>query len=404
MLLIFNVLKAFGLDIPARFAELKARIEHRVEDATDQTLHVARDIAVTVALVCCAAVTALAAIAIGLVALARWVADLYGPFAGLAAVGGILLLVTVILVVVAMTRPRSARRIKSPAKVLESAAKRSAAYADAARRLPAAQAELASTGAPATAQASRAGSGPSLGDLSKLIGFLLPLLLRSSASEGGVMSLLSTAWRAGAPKTAGETLEGAAKMVREGDRMNLFAVIGAAVLFGWLVSGRTFSWPLRGLSTRSRTMERKKSEAAGLGAESESVAGSEVKDWRRSSAEALARGKEAASAAGAEAAGASASAVQSLRSEIKNIQELVARLAAQSGRDAAGVAAAAAERVGDVAGDLARGGANAAAAATDRAKSFAGELEGMARRNPMGVIAGAVVIGVLIGVFGRGRR
>ena len=28
-------------------------------------------------------------------------------------------------------------------------------------------------------------------------------------------------------------------------------------------------------------------------------------------------------------------------------------------------------------------------------------LEGMARRNPMGVIAGAVVIGVLIGVFGR---
>jgi hypothetical protein len=32
---------------------------------------------------------------------------------------------------------------------------------------------------------------------------------------------------------------------------------------------------------------------------------------------------------------------------------------------------------------------------------LAGELEGMARRNPMGVIAGAVVIGVLIGVFGR---
>jgi len=27
----------------------------------------------------------------------------------------------------------------------------------------------------------------------------------------------------------------------------------------------------------------------------------------------------------------------------------------------------------------------------------------MARRNPMGVIAGAVVIGVLIGVFGRSR-
>jgi ElaB/YqjD/DUF883 family membrane-anchored ribosome-binding protein len=97
--------------------------------------------------------------------------------------------------------------------------------------------------------------------------------------------------------------------------------------------------------------------------------------------------------------------VQSLRSEIKNIQDMVTRLAAQSGREAVDsarhVAAAAAERVGDVAGDLARSSADAAAAATDRAKSVAGELEGMARRNPMGVIAGAVVIGVLIGVFGR---
>jgi hypothetical protein len=63
--------------------------------------------------------------------------------------------------------------------------------------------------------------------------------------------------------------------------------------------------------------------------------------------------------------------------------------------------AAAAGRFGDFDCDLARSSADAAAAATDRAKSLAGELEGMARRNPMGVIAGAVVIGVLIGVFGR---
>ena len=107
MTLLLNLLKAFGLDIPARVAELKARIEQRVEDAADQAVHVVQDIAVTVALVCCAAITALAAIAVGLVALARWVADLYGPFAGLAAVGGILLLVTVILAVVAVRRPRS---------------------------------------------------------------------------------------------------------------------------------------------------------------------------------------------------------------------------------------------------------------------------------------------------------
>ena len=408
MTLLLNLLKAFGLDIPARVAELKARIEQRVEDAADQAVHVVQDIAVTVALVCCAAITALAAIAVGLVALARWVADLYGPFAGLAAVGGLLLVVTVILAVVAVTRPRSARRVKSPAEVLQSAAKRSATYADAARRLHAAQAEPAQAGGLTSAAAStpQGGAGSSMGDFGKLIGFLLPLLISAApASGGGLMGTLSAAWRSGAHRAAGETLEGAAKMVREGDRTNVLAVVGAAVLFGWLVSGRTFSWASRGTDNRSGTMERQKNEF-GLGAESASAsAGGQMKDWQRSGAEALSRGKEAASAAGAEAASSGASAVQSLRSEIKNIQDMVTRLAAQSGREAVDsarhAAAAAAERVGDVAGDLARSSADAAAAATDRAKSVAGELEGMARRNPMGVIAGAVVIGVLIGVFGR---
>lgn len=403
MTLLLNLLKAFGLDIPARVAELKARIEQRVEDAADQAVHVVQDIAVTVALVCCAAITALAAIAVGLVALARWVADLYGPFAGLAAVGGILLLVTVILAVVAVRRPRSARR-----EVLQSAAKRSATYADAARRLHAAQAEPAQAGGLTSPAAStpQGGAGSSMGDFGKLIGFLLPLLISAApASGGGLMGTLSAAWRSGAHRAAGETLEGAAKMVREGDRTNLLAAVGAAVLFGWLVSGRTFSWASRGTDNRSGTMERQKNEF-GLGAEGASAsAGGQMKDWQRSGAEALSRGKEAASAAGAEAASSGASAVQSLRSEIKNIQDMVTRLAAQSGREAVDsarhAAAAAAERVGDVAGDLARSSADAAAAATDRAKSVAGELEGMARRNPMGVIAGAVVIGVLIGVFGR---
>jgi ElaB/YqjD/DUF883 family membrane-anchored ribosome-binding protein len=406
--LLLNLLKVFGLDIPARVAELKARIEQRVEDAADQAVHVVQDIAVTVALVCCAAITALAAIAVGLVALARWVADLYGPFAGLAAVGGLLLLVTVILAVVAVRRPRSARRVKSPAEVLQSAAKRSATYADAARRLDAAQAEPAQAGGLTSAAAStpQGGAGSSMGDFGKLIGFLLPLLISAApASGGGLMGTLSAAWRSGAHRTAGETLEGAAKMVREGDRTNLLAAVGAAVLFGWLVSGRTFSWASRGTDNRSGTMERQKNEF-GLGAEAASAtAGGQMKDWQRSGAEALSRGKEAASAAGAEAASSGVSAVQSLRSEIKNIQDMLTRLAVQSGREAVDsarhAAAAAAERVGDVAGDLARSSADAAAAATDRAKSVAGELEGMARRNPMGVIAGAVVIGVLIGVFGR---
>jgi ElaB/YqjD/DUF883 family membrane-anchored ribosome-binding protein len=38
---------------------------------------------------------------------------------------------------------------------------------------------------------------------------------------------------------------------------------------------------------------------------------------------------------------------------------------------------------------------------SDQAKSFASELENMVRRNPIGAIAGAVVVGVPIGLLAR---
>jgi ElaB/YqjD/DUF883 family membrane-anchored ribosome-binding protein len=36
-------------------------------------------------------------------------------------------------------------------------------------------------------------------------------------------------------------------------------------------------------------------------------------------------------------------------------------------------------------------------------KTFASELDAMAKRNPLGTIAGAVVVGILIGFLARGR-
>jgi ElaB/YqjD/DUF883 family membrane-anchored ribosome-binding protein len=58
-------------------------------------------------------------------------------------------------------------------------------------------------------------------------------------------------------------------------------------------------------------------------------------------------------------------------------------------------------QVSDVASDLANRGSQLASSAGDQAKTFATELEGMARRNPLGALAGAVAIGVFIGVMGR---
>jgi hypothetical protein len=41
--------------------------------------------------------------------------------------------------------------------------------------------------------------------------------------------------------------------------------------------------------------------------------------------------------------------------------------------------------------------------ATEQAKTLASDLEGMARRNPLGTSAGAVLVGVVIGLMSRGR-
>jgi ElaB/YqjD/DUF883 family membrane-anchored ribosome-binding protein len=52
------------------------------------------------------------------------------------------------------------------------------------------------------------------------------------------------------------------------------------------------------------------------------------------------------------------------------------------------------------AGDAASKMANTA---TQQVTTFASELEAMAKRNPLAAMAGAVVIGVLIGLLARGR-
>jgi ElaB/YqjD/DUF883 family membrane-anchored ribosome-binding protein len=58
-------------------------------------------------------------------------------------------------------------------------------------------------------------------------------------------------------------------------------------------------------------------------------------------------------------------------------------------------------QIGDLASGLADKGAEVAGAVSGQAKTLASELENMARRNPLGAIAGAVVVGLLIGRMGR---
>jgi hypothetical protein len=62
-----------------------------------------------------------------------------------------------------------------------------------------------------------------------------------------------------------------------------------------------------------------------------------------------------------------------------------------------------ASQVGGAASGVADASFDLASSAKEHAGSFASELEGMARRNPLGTIAGALLIGLVIGMMTRGR-
>jgi ElaB/YqjD/DUF883 family membrane-anchored ribosome-binding protein len=115
----------------------------------------------------------------------------------------------------------------------------------------------------------------------------------------------------------------------------------------------------------------------------------------------MSRAKEAVSTAASEAMDAGAADLKTLQSDLSDLKDTVAKFVARASNETAKSAREIAAQVSTAANDIADKGASAASAATDNAKTFATEIESMARRNPLGVIAGAVVVGVLIGMMGR---
>ena len=71
---------------------------------------------------------------------------------------------------------------------------------------------------------------------------------------------------------------------------------------------------------------------------------------------------------------------------------------------ASDIAGAASDTAKKVTSDVADKASNIASAASEQAKTFASELERMGRANPLGTIAGALLVGVVIGLLGRGGR
>jgi ElaB/YqjD/DUF883 family membrane-anchored ribosome-binding protein len=124
-----------------------------------------------------------------------------------------------------------------------------------------------------------------------------------------------------------------------------------------------------------------------------------------SAANSLARGKEAIGNAAGEASDSAAADLRALQNDLNNLKDTVMRFISHASDEATKssreITSNVADHMSSVASDMAGKGANVASVATQQAKTFASEIEGIARRNPLGAIAGAVVIGVLIGLMGR---
>jgi|SRR5215470_4135759 len=122
---------------------------------------------------------------------------------------------------------------------------------------------------------------------------------------------------------------------------------------------------------------------------------------RESLASSIGRGKEALGTAASEAMEAGGADLKALQRDLSELKETLAKIISRAGDETAKSAREIAGQVSTAAGDIAERGANVASVATEQAKSLAAELENIARRNPLGALAGAVVVGILIGRMGR---
>jgi ElaB/YqjD/DUF883 family membrane-anchored ribosome-binding protein len=121
----------------------------------------------------------------------------------------------------------------------------------------------------------------------------------------------------------------------------------------------------------------------------------------------VARGRDAIGAAAGDAVDAASGDLQSLKTDLNRLKDTVSTFMAQATQEATKsareVSSNVVGRFGDVADDVARRSSAMASTATEQANSAVSEFESMVRRNPMGAMAGAVMVGILIGALGRRR-
>ena len=93
-----------------------------------------------------------------------------------------------------------------------------------------------------------------------------------------------------------------------------------------------------------------------------------------------------------------------LQEEIASLKDQLTKIVSTAGSEAAKSVHSMASQVSDAASGAMDTGAKMANSAADQAKTFASEIEVVTRKKPLGAIAAALCVGVLIGLVGRGHR
>jgi uncharacterized membrane protein len=226
--MLFKMLKLFGVDIPARIAEVRIDLEERFDVAKDSVEQAAQTAAVLAMLFSLASVAALSAFGVGLIALYSWVSSNYGQFYGFAAIGAVLLFIAIIMFAIAISKAKS-----WPGK--------------SARRVAAKKLEIGQARAERIAAATEAFEGPALpllppssgataaSDLIEPLVWALSRTIKLPAMENPALDEVFARLQSSARGVADETVEGLVRAIRYGDRPQLFAALGGAMFVGWFL-------------------------------------------------------------------------------------------------------------------------------------------------------------------------
>jgi hypothetical protein len=220
----FKLLKLAGLDVNAKIAELKAELAFKAEQASEHFTHKARSVATVAGLLWCAGIMAL----LGLAALYKWGEIHYGVFTGFSLVAAVLIALTAILVLAAVSIARQLAAAPSVWRIVRD----TSPPTQTTQQVIENELRTAQGFVPPPAKSPTAKPEDVVEPLIVLLGqYLRP-------PETGYQTLDDLLRQIGsrAQGTTEEAVARGSELVRNGNRTTMLSVLGAATLFGFLLA------------------------------------------------------------------------------------------------------------------------------------------------------------------------